>query len=359
MAADDRAQEWALLVRPSANRVYDGAAPALLRAELTVLAAEVLEGVLHDVRTTELAGLPYVRFTGSADDPEALAHLARLSSGYALFRLDGPAEDRALHPVPVPDPGVLDEDLLTIQKYGGKTNEAFTAMLLNLTLWASASGRASVSGGLTVLDPMCGRGTTLNRALWLGHHALGVEIDGKDVEAYDGFLRTWLRRKRLKHEVERVPLRRDGRVLGRRLEVALAADRQRWKSGERLRLRVLEADTVATGDLLARNAADVVVTDAPYGVRHGSHARGPGGGRDRSPLRLLEAALPGWLRVLRPGGAVGLAWNVRVAPRADAIAVLAAAGLEPLDRGPWRELEHRVDASVQRDVLVARLPEER
>ena len=119
---------------------------------------------------------------------------------------------------------------------------------------------------------------------------------------------------------------------------------------------MLEADTVRTGELLARGCADVVVADAPYGVQHGSHARGPGGGRDRSPLGLVEAALPGWLRALRPGGAVGLAWNTHVAPRADALAVLAAAGLEPLDEGPWRELEHRVDSSIQRDVVVAVLP---
>ncbi len=356
MAADGETGHWALLVRPSTNRVYDGAAPALLRAELAVLSAEVLGGALGDPRTTEQAGLPYVTFTGPAHDPTVRAHLARLSSAYALFGLDGSQADPVLRPAVLPVPAGLDDDLLTIQKYAGKTNEAFTALLLNLTLWASAFGGAAVEGGLTVLDPMCGRGTTLNRALWLGHHGLGVEIDGKDVQAYDGFLRTWLRRKHLKHEVENVPLRRDGRVLGRRLEVALARDKERWKAGERLTLRVLEADTVATGELLGRDAAHVVVTDAPYGVRHGSHARGPGGGKERSPLRLLEAALPGWLRVLRPGGAVGLAWNTRVAPREDAIAVLASAGLEPLDHGPWRELGHRVDASVQRDVLVARLP---
>ncbi len=357
MAAEDRAHDrWAVLVRPSANRVYDGEAPALLRAELAVLAEEVLAGALTGPRTTTLAGLDYVTFAGAAAEPSVRAHLARLSSAYALFRLDGDAAQPALRPAELPAPDELDDDLLTIQKYGGKTNEAFTALLLNLTLWASAAGPASAGGGLTVLDPMCGRGTTLNRALWLGHHGLGVEIDPKDVEAYDGFLRTWLRRKRIKHEIENVPLRQDGRTAGRRLEASFAPDKAAWKAGDRQRLRVLQADTVAAGELLARDAADVVVTDAPYGVRHGSHARGPGGGTDRSPLALLEAALPGWLRVLRPGGAVGLAWNTRVAPREDALAVLAAAGLEPLDHGPWRELEHRVDASIQRDVLVARLP---
>jgi hypothetical protein len=53
---------------------------------------------------------------------------------------------------------------------------------------------------------------------------------------------------------------------------------------------------------------------------------------------------------------MGIAWNTRVASRKDALEVLAGAGLEPLDDGPYRNLEHRVDQAIQRDVLVARRP---
>ena len=60
--------------------------------------------------------------------------------------------------------------------------------------------------------------------------------------------------------------------------------------------------------------------------------------------------------MLRPGGAVGIAWNTLVAPRADLVALLAAVGLQPLDEGPYRQLEHRVDQAIVRDVVVARLP---
>jgi hypothetical protein len=85
-------------------------------------------------------------------------------------------------------------------------------------------------------------------------------------------------------------------------------------------------------------------------VQHGSRS---GGGLHRSPLDLLAAAVPGWVRVLRPGGAVGIAVNNRTSPRAHTLQVLADAGLEPLDSGPYRGFEHRVDQAIVRDIVVA------
>ncbi|HVH94081.1 MAG TPA: SAM-dependent methyltransferase, partial [Nocardioidaceae bacterium] len=98
---------------------------------------------------------------------------------------------------------------------------------------------------------------------------------------------------------------------------------------------------------------DAVVTDAPYGVRHGSRT---GGGLQRSPLDLLSAAVPGWAKVLRPGGAVGIAINTRTSPRDDTLAVLAEAGLEPVDSPAYRGFAHRVDQAIERDLVVAVKP---
>lgn len=354
------ANRWALLLRPSANRVYTDASLDLLAAELAVLDETRLGGVLRDAGPEERGGVPYLGFTGPDlhDDPAALAHLGLLSSAYALFRV---RDDDALVPVARPSAEVLDDDLVTIPKYVGKTNEVFTRLLLNVTAWASAAGDRAASGGLAVLDPMAGRGTTLHLALLLGHDAGGVEVDAKDVEAEATFLRTWLKRKRLKHEAELVPVRRGGKAVGRRLEVALAPTKEGWKAGERQRYRLVQGDTVQAAEHWSARSFDLLVTDAPYGVQHGSHARRSGGGGAapalaRNPLGLLEEALPGWTSLLRPGAAVGLAWNTHVAPRADAVAVLRTAGLDVLDDGPWVRFRHRVDQAIDRDVLVARWP---
>ena len=45
---------------------------------------------------------------------------------------------------------------------------------------------------------------------------------------------------------------------------------------------------------------------------------------------------------------MGIAWNTLVAPRAELVALIAAAGLQPLDEGPYRDLEHRVDQGIVR-----------
>ena len=117
------------------------------------------------------------------------------------------------------------------------------------------------------------------------------------------------------------------------------------------RLTVLHADTTGLDGLIRTPCADVLVADLPYGVAHGSHDRT--GGLNRRPLDLLEQAVPHWSALLRPGGAMGLSWNLKVAGRAAAEDILRAGGLEIV---PYADLAHRVDQAIERDVLVARKP---
>ncbi|MGW0228740.1 TRM11 family SAM-dependent methyltransferase [Actinopolymorpha singaporensis] len=346
---------YALLVLPATNRVYAEASVDLTRAELGVFAETVLGGRVTDVAEETLGGVPYVTF-GVAEPLGArdVAYLSLLSSAYALFELRDLPEP-LLSPVTLTPLDQFDDDLLTIQKYVGKTNEFFTKLLLNVTVLASASAGDMLDRRLRILDPLCGRGTTLNQVLMYGWDAAGIEIDGKDVEAYSGFLRTWLKRKRLKHQAELTPIRRDRKVLGRRFHVTLGADKAAYKSGDALDLAVVNADTRRARDFFRSGSFDAIVTDAPYGVQHGSRSGGPGE-LSRSPLDLLSAALPGWVDLLRPGGALGMSWNTHVARREDAAAVLTAAGLRVCDDPAYLGFRHRVDQAIMRDVLVATKP---
>jgi SAM-dependent methyltransferase len=336
---------FALLVSPSANRVYARTASALTVAELGVLAETVLPGRLHDLGIEEIAGVDYVTFAGDLDET-ARAHVANVSTALALFEREGDL----LRPVALHRLDCLDDDLLTILKYQGKTNELFTKLLLNVTVLASAASGRMLTDRLHVLDPLCGRGTTLNQALMYGWHAAGVDVDERDVETYAAFLPRWLKEKRLKHTAGTSRLRRDGRTLGRRFDATFAVDKEAWAAGDTITVSVAQADTLETPAIFRAASADAIVTDAPYGVQHGSRS---GGAHQRSPLDLLAAAVPGWVRVLRPGGAIGIAVNVRTSPRAETCAVLAEAGLEPVDTEAYRGLEHRVDQAILRDVVVA------
>jgi SAM-dependent methyltransferase len=346
---------FAFLILPSHNRVYADSAPALARAELAVLAAALPDAVIDpgSVAETAIGGVPYVTFEAGELSPGDADVLANLSALYALFEVSG----ELLRPVPLRRLDRFDDDLLTILKYPGKTNEQFTKLLLNVTLASSAHPAAAAGGRrLTVLDPLCGRGTTLNQALMYGFDALGADLDGRDVEAYAVFIQRWLKDKRLKHQAGFGPVRRDRRVVARRLTAQFAATKDEYKAGDLQRLDVVETDTARIGEFFRNQCADLVVADLPYGVQHGSHGAGGRGDLARGPLDLLRSAAPAWVKAMRPGGALGISWNTHVARREDAAGALAAAGLQVLDDERYRAFRHRVDQAITRDILVARKP---
>ena len=280
-------------------------------------------------------------------DGQIVLALGRLSGFYAAFQRE---QDRLL-PIEVNTPDLFDDDLVTIPKYPGKTNEQFTRLLINVTL---ASMRRPAGGPVSILDPLCGRGTTLSTAMMLGCNAAGVEAELRAVESYAAYLRTYWRRKRLKHSLELTPVRREGKIIGKRLEaevIPVGRDRP-------VALTVFSGDTRQSAALFGKRRFDAVLADAPYGVVHGSQTdvRGARGKRDRSAAGLISDALPVWAGQLKTGGALGLSWNAIGLRRERLLELLADAGLEPLDFGPYRDFEHRVDSSIRRDIVVAIKP---
>jgi SAM-dependent methyltransferase len=349
---------YGLLVSPSHNRVYAQSAADLVKAELAVFSEQALGGRVGDIRETEIGGVPYVAFSGDGLTESDIRLLSNLSSLYALFRIEG----ELLRPVMLERLDVFGSDLLTIQKYSGKTNEYFTKLLLNVTAMAMDSPMDLITGRPRVLDPMCGRGTTLNQAMMYGLDAAGIDIDGKDFDAYAAFIKTWLKNNRVKHQAEIANVRREKAVLGRRLHLTLGASKERYKSGETMEVTVVNTDSVGAGKFFRPASFDLIVTDAPYGVQHGSR---PKGGRpgpkgkpqlSRSPVELLAAAVPEWARLLRPGGAIGISWNTFVGRREQLAEILAGSGLDVQDSQAYRGFRHRVDQAISRDLIVARRP---
>jgi tRNA G10 N-methylase Trm11 len=198
---------------------------------------------------------------------------------------------------------------------------------------------------------MCGRGTTLSTGWILGHDVAGVDADLKSVEAYAAYLRTYLRRKRLKHTAEMSSVRREGKSLGRRLVVEVSPAQGQRK----LSLTVFSGDTRQSAILFGKRRFDAVVTDAPYGIVHGSHTdvRGSSGKRDRSAAGLLGEALGVWAGQLKSGGALGLSWNTYAMSREQLSAVALRVGLSPLNERPYLSFGHRVDSAIYRDIFVA------
>src|SRR5262245_40599876 len=218
---------YALLILPAANRVYAQASPRLTRAELEVFNESVLGGRVGDPQETAIGG-------------------------------------ELLRPLPLRRLDRFDDDLVTIQRYQGKTNEQFTKLLVNVTLCSTAFASDLLARRFKVLDPLCGRGTTLNQALMYGFDAAGMDIDARDFDAYAQFIQTWLKTKRLKHQAHAGPVRRHHRTIGRRLQVTLAATKEAYRAGDAQDLEVVNADTTQALEFFRAGSIDVLVADLPY-----------------------------------------------------------------------------------------------
>ena len=332
---------YALLVRPAANRVFGGDAARLLSSELRAVDRLALGDRFHDVDRATLAGVEYVTFTTDEPVDGATASLiGSLSSSYALFARVGDL----LRPIAAPALDRYDDDLVTTQRYVGKTNETLTRLLVDVALAASGGFDGE---RLRILDPLCGRGTTLHHALLLGGDALGIDVDAKDTEAYATFLKQWLQDKRIKHQLDGTAGRRRFRVTIGRKGAAAADDRQL--------VDVATADTTEAPALFGKATVDVIATDLPYGVQHGARTRDTAG-LSRRPDELLVSALPSWRSALRAGGGMALSWNTKTLGRDALLDLLADAGFELPDLGEDVDFVHRVDRTITRDVVVARRP---
>src|SRR5690606_30610841 len=159
---------YALLIAPSSNRVYAGEAPRLTEAELAVFGEAVLGARPRNLGVEQLGGVPYVVF--EVDSPltdRDIAYLSNVSTAYALFAREGDL----LRPVPLTPLARYDDDLLTILKYPGKTNEQFTQLELSVAVLDSGWVDQMLERRLVVMDQRCGRGTTPNQAMRYGYYA--------------------------------------------------------------------------------------------------------------------------------------------------------------------------------------------
>jgi hypothetical protein len=335
--------EYAILLSPSTNRVYARSSIRLLCSEIRAFNDTVLGGKVHELTETSIGGVPYISIVADEFTETDVAYLANLSSLYALFERRG----ELLRPIGISPLDKFDSDLLTIQKYSGKTNEHFTKLLLNVAAVYAEQPDRLLNGRLRVLDPMCGRGTTLNQAMMYGLSVSGVDVDGHDIDAYSTFLKTWLKNSRLKHTTETATIRRGRDRIGKQLDISLGVTKELYKAGDTLDISVVNGDTLHVGEFFKPESFDVVLADTPYGVQHESRGRQT----SRSPAELLEQAIPAWAPILREGGTIGLSFNTYVVKRPQLAEILAANGLSVVDTG---DFTHRVDQAINRDLIIAR-----
>jgi len=339
-------QRYEVLVHPGVDRLYGPAAEAIMRAEVRAALGAGHGWMAEAVEVSTLGGATFVAIASSEPiDPLGLARVARLS--FAAGAFERRSDDTlGILPDAWPTPS-LPRSLLTIQRYKGKTNEFFTRLLVNLAVSSQQTDR----GGRTIrlLDPVAGRGTTLNAATLEGLDATGIEINRQDFEQYVAFISRWMQDNRIKHQVEKTHVRGSDGSRCQRVDVHYGTTKAEVAKRRGRTLTFINGDAADAHLWFGRNSFDAIVADLPYGVQHVATA---GDSARRSPRDLVAALAPDWHQIVRPGGAVVMAYNTLTMSRDELGGVLIDAGWTPDEVGGSSFL-HDVDASIRRDVMLA------
>lgn len=332
---------YVMLLKPHANIRYRQSLRTLAMTELACgMKAWGLQG---EPSLTELGGKPFLSFEADNLSPEAW----RFLSGHSGCCLAAEWREGALYPLARGGGGYFPDELPQVLKYKGKTNADFTAMLLRCARAASAFARTEEP--LTVLDPLCGKATTLFCALVEGENAVGVELDGKALHEADGYLERFLKLHHFKHQRRESGLTVAEGGSAKCVSYALSNDKESYKQGDQRTLRLINGDAAHLASFVKEGSCHLVVADLPYGVQHAPKA---GGGMSTLEGLTLTVAR-GCARALKKGGALAFSFNAYTLRRERVIHALESAGLHPLTQAPYDGFSHWVEQAVERDAVIA------
>lgn len=352
--------KYAILLNPGHNRVYFNSSFKLSKNEL-FFASDKLSEPTEEIEKEIFGGVEYITFkTREKLNGNDIILLSRLSFTYAIFEvkevqeveIDEKENRQMLLPVQKNGSYYFNDDLNMILKYSGKTNEIFTRMMINLAVFSSSF---DCSDTLSMLDPVCGKGTTIFEGLICGYNSFGAELSGKLVDESYHYLKKYLETGKYKHNIKKESLsgkNKNGTSFkSKRYLFDIAKNKDDQKNNKSLVFEIIEGDTENIDKFFKKNTFNIIVGDLPYGVQHANTAKG---NTMRNPLDLLESSLPIWLNTLKIGGAIVLAWNTFLLKRADIEKIFRDNNLIfPYEEYKDKfDFEHRVDQAINRDVII-------
>ena len=374
---------YAILCNPGHNRVYFKASLKMAESELEI-ASQKLSVRLANIENRQIAGIDYLTFTVEAPQPPADAgHLSAeagflsaeaelsptdieiisgLSFVFAIYEAFECGGVECLRPVARTNREFIDGSVSSILKYTGKTNEIFTRMMINVALYSRGTALSKPddktdrghAAPLNLLDPVAGKGTTLYEGLIQGLNVYGIEIGDKIVaEAYH-YIKKFLETERYKHKAETHKISGANKSFqSMKYTFEIAKSKEDAKSNDVRVLEIISGNSANAGQYYKKNFFDMIVGDLPYGVQHGNVTNQKQSSLTRNPSELLAACLPAWVDVLKPGGAIVLAWNTNVLPRNSLCQIFAERGFTVKGDPAYLGFGHRVDQSIVRDIIVA------
>jgi len=305
---------YTLLLSPLAKGAFFHDYQTVAKCELELLAQQ-------DIELYSRGGMDFVDIDCDASQLENISQSSVVQGVFAKTA-------SGLEPIVAKPDYQLHEDFVFGSKFKGKTNELFTQFMLNVAL----SFRGPSDTPIKLLDPMCGRATTLLWAMRYGLDAKGIEQDAKALADIKQSLKKWTKLHRVKHSLVEGSARKNKKSQeGRFLEFKTANT-----------LKVYTGDTRQAASLLGGERFDIMVTDIPYGVQHFTTDK------TRDPSVVLSPALKEWKSLLKPDGVIVIGYNRNIPRRTklENIAIEAGFAVESFTAA------HRMSESIVRDVIV-------
>lgn len=338
--------KYAILANPGHNRIYFDTALKIAVSELQAI-ADAYDMEIKDIREGNLNLPASICFSTNRElNEEDFKALSFSSIYYALFEI---VEENLLKPISVPDFHTFPESMVQILKYNGKTNEQFTRLMVNLALSSCKTG----SERITLLDPMCGKGTTLYEGFIRGFDVKGIEINEQWVQEIQTYVVRFLKEGKFKHKVEKAKVSDSKKKkIANVFNLTSAPEKNAFNLGEVQSFQLFNSDTRRTDLLIRKKSCDIIIADLPYGVQHGSK-NDKNSLMERSPLGLLKEAIQAWYSVLKTRGSLVLSYNEFTMKYEDLATILEENGFKVLKEEPYYNYLHRVDQSINRNLIVA------
>ncbi len=322
-----------------ANIRYRDSLIRLSRYELTAMLRAL--SLDCDVQTESSGGADFLSFRCRELSAEELCFLSCHSS--VVFFAEK-TESGLLRPLDTRKSGYLGEDLPEILKYKGKTSASFLRLMINIS--RSISGYSLSSEPLTVLDPVCGKGTSCFCAVQSGMNSVGLDLDRKAVREASDYFSRYLKMNMLKHTC-----RNGSETAGKSsvpvTDFVFADTREHYLEKDTRFLRFAAGDTALAASVCRRTPAHLLIADLPYGVQHAPQS----GGKPESFSSLFSRALPSWKKALLPGGAAAVSYNTLTFPTKQVSEIARSAGWVPCESDFCTHLRHEVEQAVIRDVI--------
>lgn len=352
-------REYTILMHPGQNRVFFDQSKDMALAEFEIASAR-FNSLCSNIEISGIAGVDHLQFRmqNPLSDHD-IDILSRLSSFYALFEKTESEGGVILRPIESSKFMKFNLNIAGMLKYSGKTNEAFTRMMINNAIFASDFGfDYDMQPSIKILDPLCGKGTALFDSAYCGYDTYGIEIAEKVVNEAAVFFRKFLESEKFKHsQLKQKMSGANKSYTANTYKYTFAKDKEAFKKPEETSELMLVAGNSKYADgYFGKNFAHVIVGDLPYGVAHRNVSGAGQTAKTRNPRELLRECVPAWSRTLKKGGVIALSWNVFLLPKEDIAHIMEQNGLAVFEGAPYDRFEHRVDQAIKRDIIMARKP---